>query len=136
VIWIWALVTIMIIGAIAVVATGRWGSMAEVYEDRPDTVIPAATLSGQRIKDVRFSHSVRGYRQDEVDTLLDLVAAELDRREQMLRDAGVPLEPSAAGDSGGRRRADVPTASRDTSGSADPPGYPRSSTETRQIPRT
>jgi DivIVA domain-containing protein len=113
VIWLWALVTIVIIGAIAVVATGRWGSMSEVYEDRPDTVIPAATLSGQRIKDVRFSHSIRGYRQDEVDTLLDLVAAELDRREQMLRDADIPLEPSAVDvPRGGRRRADPRTTAQ------------------------
>jgi DivIVA domain-containing protein len=87
--------------------------MSEVYEDRPDTVIPAATLSGQRIKDVRFSHSIRGYRQDEVDTLLDLVAAELDRREQMLRDADIPLEPSAVDvPRGGRRRADPRTTAQ------------------------
>jgi DivIVA domain-containing protein len=122
VIWLWALVSILIIGAIAVVATGRWGSMSDVYEDRPDVTIPAATLSGQRVKDVRFSHSIRGYRQDEVDTLLDLVAAELDRREEMLRRADIPLEPSAAGTPGGRRRrADpstrAPDGPRSSSGS-------------------
>jgi DivIVA domain-containing protein len=103
VIWLWALVTVGVIGAIAVVAAGHWGSMVEVDEDRPDALISAGALTGQQIKDVRFTHSVRGYRQDEVDTLLDLVATELDRRESMLRQANINLDQTVV-DGGGSHR--------------------------------
>jgi DivIVA domain-containing protein len=103
VIWLWALVTVGVIGAIAVVAAGHWGSMVEVDEDRPDALISAGALTGQQIKDVRFTHSVRGYRQDEVDTLLDLVATELDRRESMLRQANINLDQTVLDGAGSHR---------------------------------
>jgi DivIVA domain-containing protein len=104
VIWLWALVTVGVIGAIAVVASGHWGSLAEVDEDRPDALVSAEALTGQQIKDVRFAHSIRGYRQDEVDTLLDLVATELDRRETMLRQANINLDQTVL-DGASRRGA-------------------------------
>jgi hypothetical protein len=66
--------------------------------------------------------------------LLDLVAAELDRREEMLRDANIPLEPSAVdATTGGRRRAEAPprgpgtraaTSESEASGEAAQGGYP------------
>jgi DivIVA domain-containing protein len=128
VIWLWALVTVGVIGAIAVVASGHWGAMAEVDEDRPDALVSAGALTGQQIKDVRFTHSIRGYRQDEVDTLLDLVATELDRRESMLRQANVNLDQTVldAGDSGrGTQQAEMtgtaPAADEDR---AEETGYP------------
>ncbi len=91
VIWLWALLTVAIIGAVAVVASGRWGSMQDVHEDRPDVVVPATWISSRHIKDVRFSPSIRGYRQDEVDSFLDLLATEIDRRDDILERARIRL---------------------------------------------
>jgi DivIVA domain-containing protein len=128
VIWLWALVTVGVIGAIAVVASGRWGSMADVDEDRPDALVSAGYLTGEQIKDVRFTHSVRGYRQDEVDTLLDLVAAELDRRESMLRQANIGLEQTRP-QAGSRGRAGTgdsagPGRKPSVEDEENPSGYP------------
>jgi DivIVA domain-containing protein len=126
VIWLWALVTVGVIGAIAVVAAGHWGSMVEVDEDRPDALISAGALTGQQIKDVRFTHSVRGYRQDEVDTLLDLVATELDRRESMLRQANINLDqtvPDGAGSHPGTHQAETTEREPDAD-QGEETGYP------------
>jgi DivIVA domain-containing protein len=136
VIWLWALVTVGVIGAIAVVASGRWGSMADVDEDRPDALISAGSLTGEQIKDVRFTHSVRGYRQDEVDTLLDLVAAELDRRESLLRQANIgvdqsraetdarPIETDAPASGAGHGDVSTPAARASDVDEDGHPGYP------------
>jgi DivIVA domain-containing protein len=129
VIWLWALVTVGVIGAIAVVASGRWGSMVDVDEDRPDALISAGSLTGEQIKDVRFTHSVRGYRQDEVDTLLDLVAAELDRRDSMLRQANAGGDQTRAQTDGSARGtgpgdAAVPASAPDADDEAEHGGYP------------
>ena len=38
--WFFAVVIVAVMGGIAVVATGRGGSMAEAYDDRPDARVP------------------------------------------------------------------------------------------------
>ena len=78
--WFFALVVVALMGVTAVVATGRAGSMAEVYDDRPDSVVQAdGPLTARDLRAVRFSTSLRGYRMSEVDALLDRLAEELDR---------------------------------------------------------
>jgi DivIVA domain-containing protein len=98
--WFFAVVVVAVLGAIAVVATGRGGSMAEAFDDRPDARVPDdGPLTARDLRRVRFSTAVRGYRMSEVDALLDRLASE---REQ----AGPSGRPSV-GPSGGH--GDDPT---------------------------
>ncbi len=77
--WFFAILVVLVMGVIAVVATGRGGSMAEVYDDRPDSRVQAdGPLTALDLRRVRFSTAFRGYRMSEVDALLDRISAELD----------------------------------------------------------
>ncbi len=81
-IWFWVVVLVLVVGAVAVLAAGRDDSMSEAYEDRPDHTIPAGgALTSSDLQNVRFSSALRGYRMDEVDTLIDRLAADLAARE-------------------------------------------------------
>ncbi len=78
-IWFFAILIVVLMGVIAVVATGRGGSMADVYDDRPDSRVQAdGPLTGDDLRRVRFSTAFRGYRMSEGDSLLDRLSAELD----------------------------------------------------------
>ena len=80
--WFFAILVVLVIGVVAVVATGRGGAMAEVYDDRPDSRVQAdGPLTARDLRTVRFSTAFRGYRMSEVDALLDRLAAELVDRE-------------------------------------------------------
>ncbi len=77
--WFFAVVIVVVMGAVAVVATGRGGSLADAYDDRPDARIQAeGPLSAADLRAVRFTTAFRGYRMAEVDALLDRLAAELE----------------------------------------------------------
>jgi DivIVA domain-containing protein len=77
--WFFAILVVLAMGGIAVVASGRGGSLAEEYDDRPDVRVPAdGPLTGDDVRGVRFSLGVRGYRMSEVDALLARLAAQLD----------------------------------------------------------
>lgn len=80
--WFWVIVLVAIIGAVAVVAAGRGDSMADVYDDRPDAGIPTGRpITADDLRNLRLNTGVRGYRMDEVDALVDRLAAELLARE-------------------------------------------------------
>ena len=77
--WFFAILIVFVMGVVAVVASGRGGSMAEVYDDRPDSRVQAdGPLTSQDLRRVRFSTAWRGYRMSEVDALLDRLSAELE----------------------------------------------------------
>lgn len=77
--WLLAILIVLALGGVAVVAAGRGTPMAEVYDDRPDALVPAdGPLVGADLRRVRFSLAVRGYRMSEVDALLDRLAAQLE----------------------------------------------------------
>ncbi|HEX5829169.1 MAG TPA: DivIVA domain-containing protein [Candidatus Limnocylindrales bacterium] len=79
--WFFAVLVVVVMGVVAVVATGRGGSMTEVYDDRPDVRVPAGgPLTGADLRRLRFTTALRGYRAAEVDALLDRLATELDAR--------------------------------------------------------
>lgn len=81
--WFFAFLIVALLGAVAVVAAGRGGSMAEVYDDRPDSRVQAdGPLTSEDVRRVRFSTAFRGYRMSEVDALLDRLAVELDEARQ------------------------------------------------------
>lgn len=76
--WFFAILLVLVMGAIAMVAAGRGTPLAPAYDDRPDVSVPAGTLVGDDLRRVRFSLAFRGYRMSEVDALLDRVAAQLE----------------------------------------------------------
>ncbi len=77
--WFFAVLIVLVIGAVAVLASGRGGALAEVYDDRPDSRVQAESpLTGADLRRVRFTTALRGYRMSEVDALLDRLSAELD----------------------------------------------------------
>ncbi len=76
--WLFAVLIVLALGAVAVVAAG-WGTpMSEEYDDRPDAAVPAdRRLAPDDLRRVRFSLAFRGYRASEVDALLDRLASEM-----------------------------------------------------------
>jgi DivIVA domain-containing protein len=75
--WFFAILVVALMGGVAVVASGRGGTMARAYDDRPDSRVPAdGPLGADDLRAVRFSTAFRGYRMSEVDALLDRLAAE------------------------------------------------------------
>ncbi|MGB0099039.1 MAG: DivIVA domain-containing protein [Nocardioides sp.] len=77
--WFFAILIVLALGAVAVVAAGRGAPLAEVYDDRPDAEVPAVgPLRASDLRKVRFSLGFRGYRMSEVDALLDRLASQLE----------------------------------------------------------
>lgn len=93
--WVFAVLVVLAMGAIAMLAAGRGEPMAPAYDDRPDTRVPGdRPLTGVDLRAVRFPLAFRGYRMAEVDALLERLAAELDEREEPSVDEDeVPPEP-------------------------------------------
>ncbi|WP_343890280.1 DivIVA domain-containing protein, partial [Kribbella sandramycini] len=92
--WFFGLIVVVLIGAVAVVASGRWGAMSTAYDDRPDMTVPARqALTSTEIESVRFAVGVRGYRMDEVDTLLERVAREVAERDRRIADLERAVAP-------------------------------------------
>jgi DivIVA domain-containing protein len=97
--WFFAFVIVALVGAVVVVASGRGGTMAEVYDDRPDSRVQAdEPLGPGDLRQVRFSTAFRGYRMAEVDALLDRLASEMETP------ADAPAEEPTSGFA--RRRED------------------------------
>ena len=96
-VWVFAILAVLALGAIAVVASGRGAPMERAYDDRPDAVVPAeGSLSGADLRRVRFSLAFRGYRMSEVDALLDRLAVEKESAEP--DQSGDPPRPGGRGD--------------------------------------
>ena len=80
--------------AAVVVAAGRGAPLAEVYDDRPDALVPTdGPLTGRDLRRVRFSLGFRGYRMSEVDALLERLAGQVDpTRDADPKDAAPPTD--------------------------------------------
>jgi DivIVA domain-containing protein len=77
VIWFFAILVVLALGAVAVVAAGRGTPMEPAYDDAPDSLVPAeGPLTADDLRRVRFPLAFRGYRMAEVDALLDRLAEE------------------------------------------------------------
>jgi len=75
--WLFAVLIVLVMGAIAMIAAGRGGAMDAAYDDRPDLALPTeGPLSAEDLRKVRFPLAVRGYRMSEVDALLARLASE------------------------------------------------------------
>ena len=103
--WFFAVLIVAAMGVAAMAATGRLGGLAETWDDRPDSTVPAeGPLTAEDLEAVRFTSALRGYRMSEVDALLDRLVEEL--REARAEgpaevSAEEPAEP-AAEEPGGR----------------------------------
>ena len=95
--WFFAVLVVLLMGVVAVVAAGVGGSMAEVYDDRPDSRVQAdGPLTAEDLRHVRFTTALRGYRMSEVDALLERLAIELEQaRAEARRLQGGP-DPSGS----------------------------------------
>lgn len=108
--WFFAILLVLAMGGVAVVASGRGGSLPEEYDDRPDVRVPATgPLTGDDVRGVRFSLAFRGYRMSEVDALLERLAAQVDDTPRA--DDGAPGDAP--------RAADAPDAADAPRGDAD-----------------
>jgi DivIVA domain-containing protein len=80
--WFFAVLIVLALGGVAAVASGRVRPIAEAHTDRPDVLVPAdRPLTGDDLREVRFTTAVAGYRMDEVDTLLRRLAEQLDQQQ-------------------------------------------------------
>lgn len=75
--WIFAILAVLLVGGVAVVASGRLGAMPEP-ERRAGGLVGDGEVSAADLRRVRFTPVLRGYRMDEVDALLDRLAAQLE----------------------------------------------------------
>ncbi len=77
--WFFAVLIVLIIGAVAVVASGRGASLGPSYDDRGDVRLPVdRPLTADDLRQLRFNTVLRGYRASEVDALIDRLAAQLE----------------------------------------------------------
>lgn len=77
--WLFAVLVVLVMGGVAMVASGRGGSMAPAYDDRPDLALPDdRPLEARDLRTVRFPLALRGYRMSDVDALLRRLATELE----------------------------------------------------------
>jgi DivIVA domain-containing protein len=121
--WFFGLIVVLLIGAVAVVASGRWGAMAPAYDDRPDMTVPARqALTADDLEKARFGVGLRGYRMDEVDTLLERVAREVAERDRRIADLERAVSPIIHGPEGAgfTARADYQPADFDDTGNHKP----------------
>jgi DivIVA domain-containing protein len=110
--WFFAFLIVAVMGAVAVVASGRGGSMAETFDDRPDSRVQAdGPLTAADLRTVRFTTAFRGYRMSEVDALLDRLAAEMTPVPE-----AAPAEPPADEEDGGEPVTAAPEAKHRAAG--------------------
>jgi DivIVA domain-containing protein len=101
--WFFAVLIVLAMGAVAVVASGRGASLGPAYDDRADVRLPAdRPVTGEDLRALRFNTALRGYRADEVDALIDRLAAQLDER------ADGPPTGDGRGDPGSGPAPDAP----------------------------
>jgi DivIVA domain-containing protein len=81
-----ALIYLIVVAAVAAllfglatVVFGRGEELAPLPPGATPTRLPAGEIGGDDVRELRFQQTVRGYRMDEVDWVLDRLADELDR---------------------------------------------------------
>lgn len=79
--WFFAVVLVLLIGAIAVVAAGRGEGLPPVERDLMAPYDGPLTADG--LREVRFNVAMRGYRIAEVDALLSRMAEEMESRDEL-----------------------------------------------------
>ena len=91
------LVLLGVIAAIAVVAGGRGGSLADASPDRsPRAALPSGPVDRAAVDGLRFTLAFRGYRMSEVDDVLDRLLVEIDERDRRIAELEGRTWPSSS----------------------------------------
>jgi len=94
--WFFAILIVLALGAVAVVASGRGQPLAPTYDDAPDSLVPSdGPVTADDLRRIRFPLAFRGYRMAEVDALLERLAEE--REAADAREATEAPSPSGHG---------------------------------------
>jgi DivIVA domain-containing protein len=97
--YIWVALVIVLLGLTAAVAIGRGGAMARAYPDRPEVRLPAdRPLTAEDLEDIDFSVTMRGYRMDEVDDVLQRLVSEIAERDALIAELAGPAKHRAPAD--------------------------------------
>jgi DivIVA domain-containing protein len=124
------LVLVVLAGLVVALVLGRWGgrgeSMVAPTSTSPFEPLPEGRLDADRAREVRFDIGLRGYRMDQVDSVLDRLVLELRSRDEELGRlrSGAPRPDRAERTDQGLRVHDVGGADRsdrtDQAGAAGP----------------
>lgn len=71
-------VVVVAVFAAAWFVFGRGEDLPPLDKDTTLTRLPAAGISGRDVRELMFAQTLRGYRQSEVDWVLDRLATEID----------------------------------------------------------
>jgi DivIVA domain-containing protein len=92
----WVLLGMAVLCGVAVVAAGRGDGLAPADHDHPDLVLPDdRPVVREDVDRLRFSVGLRGYRMDEVDEVLDRLAADIALRDAHINELVERLAPHA-----------------------------------------
>lgn len=82
--FVWVVVAAVVLFAVAALVVGRGGGLAPAERDEAGLDLPPGQLGPADVEALRLGVGLRGYRMDEVDQVLDRLAAELARRDAAL----------------------------------------------------
>lgn len=82
-VWVLYAVVIVIIGAAVMAASGRFGAVPQVVEDRPAPDLPSHLMGPDDLRAVHFDVVARGYSMAQVDALLARLAVEMQMPQQV-----------------------------------------------------
>lgn len=108
--WFIAAIAVVALGVAAVVASGGGGSMSsEPVRDTYAAPLPEGRFDGAAVRGLRLGVALRGYAMDQVDTVLDRLASDLDARDTRIAQLEAQLASgrgaAAGGGAPGRERA-------------------------------
>lgn len=113
---------VAVVAAVAMLAVGRLGELPDSEPDRPPVLLPDDRLvASQDVDDVRFAVGMRGYRMDEVDDVLDRLAADIAERDARIADLERHIEAKADAPASAESFADVYDAGGAPASPFDPP---------------
>ena len=99
---------LLVAAGIVLVAIGAVSLPSPPVPDRPIAELPVDNIGQSDVDDVRFGVGLRGYRMDEVDGLLDRLAAELADKDARLAELEAQLGGQDPGDLAAVEVADAP----------------------------
>ncbi len=77
------IIAVAVLGLAAVAASGRLGELPATVTSTPAPHLPEGTITGDGVRSARFAVVMRGYSMQQVDDLLDRLAAQLDEPRQV-----------------------------------------------------